>query len=80
MEFWDTVGSEYMRRVTEARERFFSENNMLNVKNYIQELHEVLLPEIMQTIIILDQNDMEFPELRSSGVKTLTTCVGCGNR
>lgn len=39
-----------------------------------------LLPEVMACLLIENQEDLEFTELRNSANKTLGTMVACGNR
>ena len=72
LEFWDTVGTEYLRRYEKAREQG------INIRNYIEELHKTLLPEVMASVLILSESDKNFPEMRERAVKTLSTFVSCG--
>ena len=46
----------------------------------MEELQNVLLPEVTQAILILDKADLDRPEMRNSAVKTLGTIVGCCGR
>jgi hypothetical protein len=50
------------------------------LRNYLQEVQDVLLPEIMQAILILDKSDLDLIDLREVAVKTLTTFVTCCDR
>lgn len=75
LEFWDTVGTEYLRRYDEAQELVY--NKGMNDRNYIEELHKTLLPEVMASILILSESDKDFPEMREGAVKTLSTFVSC---
>lgn len=50
------------------------------LQNILQIAHEVVLPEVMACILIMNKKDIDFPQLRESAVKTLGTFVECGNR
>lgn len=78
LEFWDTVGTEYLRVVKEANERVFNERS--NVRNFVEEMQDSILSHVMASILILTPEDVDFPELRESAVKTLTTFVTCCGR
>lgn len=43
-------------------------------------MHDIILSHIMASILILTKDDVDFPELRESSVKTLTTVVACCGR
>jgi hypothetical protein len=73
MELWDTIGTEFLDRQAERRERINADNSVL--KNILQMVHAVILPEIMACILIINKNDITFAELRESAVKTLGTFV-----
>lgn len=62
----------------DENERIVSERN--NIRNFIDELQDLILPHVMGSILILSKEDADFPELRESAVKTLTTFVACGSR
>lgn len=64
-----------MRRLDEANELIY--NKGMSVRNYIEELQETLLPEVMASILILSESDKDFPEMREGAVKTLSTFVSC---
>jgi importin subunit beta-1 len=78
LEFWDTVGTEYIKRVSDSKDRIHSEK--YNVRNFVKELHHLLLPEVMASILILDASDLDLPEIREGAVKTLGTFVNCCGR
>jgi hypothetical protein len=59
----------------EGNERLFGNN--ANIRNFIEESQDVILPHIMASILILSKDDLDFCELRDGAVKTLTTCVAC---
>ena len=67
-----------MKRMADSKNRVNSENN--NSNNILQQFHGVILPEIMASIIIVTKEDLEFPELRETAVKALSTFVECCNR
>jgi hypothetical protein len=46
----------------------------------VQEMQEDLLPEVMGSILILDESDIDLPDLREGAVKTLGTFVSCCGR
>lgn len=46
----------------------------------MQEMQEDLLPEVMGSILILDESDIDLPDLREGAVKTLGTFVSCCGR
>jgi hypothetical protein len=50
------------------------------LRNFLEELQEVLLPEVMQAILIIDKADLDLPDLRDVAVKTLGTFVSCCGR
>jgi hypothetical protein len=78
LELWDTIGSEYAKLAESQAQRAGEHRGGL--RNYLEELQNVLLPEVMQTILILDKADLDLPELRNAAVKTLGTIVGCCGR
>lgn len=43
-------------------------------------MQEDLLPEVMGSILILDESDIDLPDLREGAVKTLGTFVSCCGR
>lgn len=46
----------------------------------MHEMQEDLLPEVMGSILILDESDIDLPDLREGAVKTLGTFVSCCGR
>lgn len=40
-------------------------------------MQEELLPEVMGSILILDESDIDLPDLREGAVKALSTFVSC---
>jgi hypothetical protein len=50
------------------------------INNYLQNASEKLLPEVMRCVVIINKKDLDFTELRESGLKTLGTFVECGNQ
>jgi hypothetical protein len=78
LELWDTIGTEYVKLVESQVQRAGEHRGGL--LNYLEELHDVLLPEVMQAILILDKADLDMPELRNVAVKALGTIVGCCGR
>ena len=39
-----------------------------------------ILPEVMRCLMIENKNDLDFPEMRNSAAKTLSTFASIGNR
>lgn len=78
LELWDTIGTEYIKRAEELKERVVNENVVL--RNFVQEMQEDLLPEVMGSILILEEADIDLPDLREGAVKTLGTFVTCCGR
>lgn len=46
----------------------------------MHEMQEDLLPEVMGSILILDESDIDLPDLREGAVKALGTFVSCCGR
>lgn len=61
----------------EAKERVAERGNL---RNFVEEMQDVILSHVMASILILTKEDVDFPELRESAVKTLTTLVTCCGR
>lgn len=47
------------------------------LRNFVQEMQDDLLPEVMGSILILEEADIDLPDLREGAVKTLGTFVSC---
>jgi hypothetical protein len=78
MELWDTIGSEYIKRVNNEAVRIGEQGGI--VRNFIEEHQEALLPEVMHAMIITNKADMDIPDLREIAVKALGTIVNCCGR
>lgn len=78
LELWDTVGTEYVKLAESQAQRVGEQQGGL--RNFLEEMQEVLLPEVMQAILILDKADLDLPDLREVAVKTLGTFVNCCGR
>ena len=76
---WDTIGTEYLDIIEKNKDRMNINFNEV-VVNYMLNASDKLLPEFMRCVIIINKNDLDFTELRESGLKTLATCVECGNK
>lgn len=74
----DTIGSEYLERVQDAEDR----TNKLNksIQNYLVPIQDSILPEVMRCLLIENRDDLDFPEMRNSAAKTLSTFASIGNR
>lgn len=78
LEFWDTVGTEYLKRADNDANRVGEQAGTL--RNFLEELQDLLLPEVMQAILILSKEDLNFSDFREVAVKTLGTFVNCCGR
>lgn len=78
LEVLDTIGSEYINRC-EAGVGRTNMNQNINYPNYLTPLQDQLLPEVMSCLLIDTQDDLDFPEMRNSAVKTASTFVNMGN-
>lgn len=59
LELWDTIGSEYAKLAESQAQR--AGEHRVGLRNYVEELQDVLLPEVMQAILILDKADLDLP-------------------
>lgn len=78
LEFWDSVGTEYIKRTENQAQRVG--DHAAGNRNFLEELQDLLLPEIMQAILILTKADLDLPDLREAAVKALGTFVNCCGR
>lgn len=62
----------------DAQDRTNHPNNQL--VNYLLPIQENILPHIMRCLLIENKADLEFPEMRNSAAKTLSTFASIGNR
>lgn len=53
-------------------------HNTHKMNNYLLDAEDNLLPEIMSCLLIENQKDFEFPEMRESALKVLGSFVACG--
>lgn len=77
MQLWESIGNQYVERVEQIKGRVHHTQN-LQMPNYLMDVEEVMMPEIMGCLLIENQKDLDFPEMRQSALKVLGTFVACG--
>ena len=66
-----------MDRLQSSEERV---NINSNVPNFISPMESSVLPEVMRCFIIENAEEKDFPELRNSAAKTLSTLINAGTK
>lgn len=76
LEALDTIGSEFSDKIEDIVGR--ADQN-INIPNYLTPFQDKIMPEVMRCLLIENQDDLDFPEMRNSAAKTIGTMLAIGN-